>query len=215
MATTSFINALTVYFGPYWYVFAILMLVFGVFAFVLYLDRSDTKRYSAGMAPIAKSCYKNHTTFCRLVDKAGTEVTFESVTDIEHPGLVENEHTLVNPNLVSVKQRGRLTNGVPTLNYVLPYPFPMGFTSSLAIVQLVKKIREDFPALSFIADDLRIISLAFCSDKYLVANCRTAIETSLKMGADLPAEFLFNDDEELGHDDSDEEELGLYVGDEE
>jgi hypothetical protein len=190
MATTSFINALTVYFGPYWYVFAILMLVFGVVSFVLYMDRGDTKRHSAGMSPIAKSCYKNKTTFCRLVDKAGTEVCFESATDPEHPGLAESEHTLVNPNLVSVKQRGRLTNGIPTLNYVLPYHMPMGFASSLAIVQLVQKVRNDIHDLDWISDDLRLVSLLFCSDKYLVANCRTAIETYVKMGVDIPDVFL-------------------------
>jgi len=190
MATTNFIHALTAYFGPYWYVFAILAGIFGLASFFLYMDKSDTRRFSANMSPVAKKCYKNKSTFCRLVDKAGTEIAFESATDTEHPGLVDSDHTLVNPNLVSAKQRGRLTNGVPTLNYVLPYHFPIGFSSALAITQLVKMIRDDHGELGWISDDFRMISLLFCSDKYLVANCRTAIETYVKMGVDIPDAFL-------------------------
>jgi len=203
MATTNFLNALTMYFGPYWYVFAILAGIFGIASFFLYMDKSDTKRFSANMSPIAKACYKNKTTFGRIVDKAGTELPFECATDIEHPGLVNNEHTLVNPNIVSVKQRGRLTNGVPTLNYVLPYHFPMGFSSTLALVQLVTMIRADHDEVDWISDDLRMISLMFCSDKYLVANCRTAIETYVRMGVDIPDAFLpeeADDEEEEGDD---------------
>lgn len=205
MATTSFINALTMYFGPFWYVFAILAGVFGLISFFLYMDKSDTKRYSAGMIPIAKSCYKHKTsTFGRIVDKAGTEIPFECVTDIEHPGLADSEHTLCNPNLVSVKQRGRLTNGVPTLNYVLPYHFPMGFSSTLALTQLMKHIRNEHKELDWVSDDLRIISLMFCSDKYLVSNCRTAIETYVKMGVDIPELFLPVEDD---YQEESEEEL--------
>lgn len=196
MATTNFLHALTMYFGPYWYAFAILAGIFGLASFFLYMDKSDTKRFSANMSPVAKTCYKNKSTFCRLVDKAGTEVVFESSTDPEHPGLVSSEHTLVNPNLVSVKQRGRLTNGVPTLNYVLPYHFPIGFSSALAITQLVKMVRDDHGELGWISDDFRVISLMFSSDKYLVANCKTAIETYVKMGVDIPYEFLPEEESE-------------------
>lgn len=199
MATTSIFNAISMYFCPYWYVFAILMGIFGLISFFLYMDKSDTKRFSAGMAPIAKSCYKNKTsTFGRIIDKAGTEVPFQCVTDPEHPGLVDTEHTLCNPTLVSVKQRGRLTNGVPTLNYVLPYHFPMGFSSTLALTQLMQYVRGEHNELDWVSDDLRIISLVFCSDKYLISNCRTAIETYVKMGVEIPEYFLPDeaDDEE-------------------
>jgi len=196
MATTNFLMALTAYLGPYWYVFAILAGIFGLASFFMYMDKNDTKRFSANMSPIAKSCYKNKSTFARIIDKAGTEIPIETVTDPEHPGLVNTEHTLCNPNLVSVKQRGRLTNGVPTLNYVLPYHFPMGFSSTLALVQLIKHIRWSHKELDWVSDDLRLISLMFCSDKYLVSNCRTAIETYVKMGIDIPNEFLPAGDEE-------------------
>ena len=207
MATTNFLNALTMYFGPYWYVFAILAGMFGLASFFLYMDKSDTKRFSAGMSPIVKSCYKNKSTFARVIDKAGTEIPIETVTDPEHPGLADSEHTLCNPNLVSVKQRGRLTNGVPTLNYVLPYHFPMGFSSTLALTQLMKQIRGEHKELDWVSDDLRIISLMFCSDKYLVSNCRTAIETYVRMGVEIPEYFLpdeADDEEEQGGDDYDE-----------
>jgi len=207
MATTHFLNALTLYFGLYWYVFAILAGIFGLVSFFLYMDKSDIKRFSAGMSPIVKSCYKNKTTFARVIDKAGTEIPIQTVTDPEHPGLADSEHTLCNPNLVSVKQRGRLTNGVATLNYVLPYHFPMGFSSTLALTQLMKHIREEHKELDWVSDDLRIISLMFCSDKYLVANCRTAIETYVKMGVEIPDYFLpdeADDEEEQEGDDYDE-----------
>ena len=200
MATTSIFNAISMYFCPYWYVFAILAGIFGLASFFMYMDKSDTKRFSAGMSPIAKACYKNKTTFGRIIDKAGTEVTFECATDPEHPGLADSEHTICNPNLVSVKQRGRLTNGVPTLNYVLPYHFPMGFSSTLALTQMVQYVRGEHKELDWVSDDLRIISLVFCSDKYLISNCRTAIETYVKMGVEIPDAFLPDEDDYDGDD---------------
>ena len=213
MATTALTEAIGAYVGHYWYVPIGACVLFGIGFFILFLEIGDMKKFSAGAAAVRKKCYKDKKTLARLVDKSGTEIEFVSVTDSEHPGLIETDEkkanaALVNPNLVAVKRRGRLSNGIPTLNYSLPYHFPMSFTDALAITQLVQQLRNN-DALSWIADDFRLIGLISCPDKYLTRECEAAIGFYVGIGGDIPEQFLPFDDDE-GEDDFEE-----YEGDDE
>lgn len=195
----TFINALTAYFGPYWFIFAILAAVLGIVVFFLWMERSDLKRYTAGDAFVRKRCYKEKKPLGRIVDRAGTETEFVVEIDSEMPGTVKVEnYTLVAPNLISTNQRGRLTNGIQTLNYVLPYHFPTGFANALAMCQMVKFLRGEKWKIEFgwISDDFSLIHLMFCTDKYLVANCEDVISTYVNMGMAIPDTYLQNDEEE-------------------
>ena len=192
MATTSLYIAIAAQLKEFGVLFAALTLLFGIAAFWLYMDKEELKRYAADVQ-IRKKCYKKKKTLGRIIDKAGTQIEFVCETDEDEPGTVESEHTLVNPNLVSTKNRGRLTNGIPVLEYVLPYFFPMSHNNANALVQLVQHIRENHKELDWIVDDLLLIRLVFCSNKYLSDNCTDVVKTCLKMDVEIPEEFFMEE----------------------
>jgi hypothetical protein len=155
------------------------------------MERSDMKRYASEIL-VRKACYKNKNTLGSITDMAGTEIEFECLTDKDKPGLIKNKNTLINPNLVAASQRGRLTNGIATLHYILPYFFPMSIRDAAALVQTVELIRKDAPQLNWIEDDLVIVKLFFGNDKYLHEDCVDTVHSYLAMGVENP----YGDDED-------------------
>lgn len=205
MATTNFMIALTDNFGPYWYVFLIGMVGFMIASVHLFNERKAWLRYSAGAMPARAAAYKQKKVLGRLADKAGTEIEFVLETDDQYPGTVDAEPTLFNPNLVTTKRRGRLTNGTPLLNYVLPYPMPMSYTDGLALSQLIEHVRKNHPEISWIVDDLLVIMLIGSSEEYLHVNCVNAVETCVGFGIDIPEEFVTEADDDDGYEEYDDE----------
>lgn len=188
----TFLEAVIAYCAPYGYIFAITTFVSAIVIMFLVMERSSLKSYAEDIL-VRKTCKSKNKPLGRIVDKAGTEIEFVVETSPEMPGTVDYKNTtLVAPNLISTNQRGRLKNGVPTLNYVLPYHFPTGFASALAICQMVKFLRSDDYKKEFgwISDDFALIHLMFCTDKYLVVNCIDVISTYIDMGMDIPDEYL-------------------------
>ena len=207
MATTDIYIAIALQLKQLWYVFAIGSVIFGISTMLLYFWKSDVKKYAEDIA-IRKDCYRKKKTLGSIIDKAGTKIEFVCETNPEEPGTVKSEHTLINPNLVSTKSRGRLTNGIPTLDYVLPYVFPMSHNNVNALVQLVKHIRENHKELDWIADDILLIRLVFCSNKYLLDNCKDVVDISIKNDIEIPEEFYYQEEE-----DEDIEEENNYFED--
>lgn len=195
MASLSLYTAIAAQIKEFGVAFAVLALVFGIAAFWLWMIQSDLKRYASDII-IRKDCYRKKKTLGSIIDKAGTKIEFVCLTDEEEPGTVKSEHTLINPNLVSTKNRGRLTNGIPTLEYVLPYFFPMSHNNANALVQLINHVRENHKELDWIVDDLLVIRLLFCSNKYLQDNCIDVVKTCIKMDIEIPDEFYMNNEEE-------------------
>lgn len=194
MATTDFYAAMGVYLSKFWMPFAVGTLVFGLITFWFFMERLDLKRYAQDII-VRKECYRKRKTLGRIIDKAGTQVEFVCDTDDKEPGTVRNDHTLINPNLVSTKNRGRLPNGIPVLDYVLPYLFPMSHNNANALIQLIEHVRENHDEIDWIADELLIIRLLFCSDKYLYDNCVDVIETCIKMDIDIPESFYIDEND--------------------
>lgn len=163
----------------------------------LWFERSDMKRYAEDIIT-RKTCYKNKKTLGSITDMAGTKMEFVCETDKDYPGLAKHKtHTLVNPNLVSTRQRGRLTNGIPTLDYFLPYLFPTSIRSAAALVQTRDYVREHYPNLDWIEDDLDIMKLIFSSNKYLLEDCKQTVTAYIAMGIDIPDVLAAEDEPDM------------------
>lgn len=200
-ATTSIIEALSEYISGLWLVWLAFAIIFGALTLWYYFIMSDLKRYAPDIL-VREACFRNKTTLGSITDMAGTRVEFECTTDKDSPGLVKSKHVLVNPNLVSSRQQGRLPNGIATLDYVLPYHFPFNKTDALALVQTRDYVRDKYPQLDWIEDDVDIIMLAFCNSKYLFENCVNIVVSYMEMGAEMPDEK--EDDTHAYEDDLDE-----------
>lgn len=188
-ASTTILDAIAQYLSGLWIVWLALAIVFGLVTIWYWFRMTDLKRF-AGDILIREACYRNKTTLGSYTDLAGTKIEFECKTNKDSPGLVKNVHTLVNPNLVSTRQRGRLANGIPTLDYVAPYHFPFSKTDALALVQTKEYVRDNFPQLNWVEDDLDIIMLIFCNSKYLYENCVNIVVSYMEMGAELPDDYI-------------------------
>lgn len=197
-ATTSILDLILHYLQSIWYIWLVCTVGFGITTVWYWMERSDMKRYASEIL-VRKACYKNKNTLGSITDMAGTEIEFECLTDKDKPGLVENKNTLINPNLVAANQRGRLTNGIATLKYILPYFFPMSIRDAAALVQTVELIRTNAPQLNWIEDDLVIVKLFFGNDKYLHEDCVDTVHSYLAMGIEIP----YGDDGNLDVDDFD------------
>jgi len=185
-ATTSMIDVISFYLQSVWFIWLSGTVLFGLITLWFWMERSDMKRYADDIL-IRKTCYKNKKTLGSITDMAGTKVEFVCDTDADHPGLTKHKtHTLVNPNLVSTKQRGRLPNGIPTLDYFLPYLFPSSIRSAAALIQTRDYVREHYPGLDWIEDDLDIIKLIFSNNKYLLEDCRQTVTAYMAMGVNVP-----------------------------
>jgi hypothetical protein len=195
-------TALFQMFGPYWYVFLVIAIVLGFSTMWLYFERQKVKKHTAGSSLVRTACYVNKKTLGRLTDKAGTEVEFICSTNADNPGKTEyKNYSLINPNLVDSKQRGRLTNGTPVMCYSLPFLLPVSHSNLAALSQLMEEIKER-GQLSFLTDDLLKIQVLFAPDKYLTKYCKDTIRTILSMGIDLP----YQEDEEEYYTEEDGEQ---------
>ena len=216
-ASTTILDAISQYLSGLWFVWLALFIIFGLISLRYWFKMSDLKMFAPDIL-VREACYRNKTTLGSYTDLAGTRIEFECKTDKDSPGLVKNIHTLVNPNLVSTRQRGRLSNGIPTLEYVAPYHFPFAKTDALALVQTKEYMREHFHQLDWIEDDLDIIMLVFCNSKYLYDNCVNTVVSYMEMGAEIPEEYAVEESEfvDVMGDDlepEDEEDNGLEIED--
>lgn len=196
-ATTSILDLILHYLAGIWYVWLAGTVIFGIATVWYWMERLDLQRYASEIL-VRKACSKNKTTLGSITDMAGTEIEFECLTDKDKPGLVKNKNTLINPNLVAASQRGRLTNGIATLHYILPYFFPMGIRDAAALIQIVELIRKEAPQLNWIEDDLVIVKLFFGNDKYLHEDCVDTVHSYLAMGIEIP---YGEDEDDVGEDD--------------
>lgn len=185
-ATTDVFQIIAFYLQSVWYIWFSGSVLFGAASTWLWLERSDLKKYADDIL-IRKTCYKKKKTLGDITDMAGTTIEFLCDTDKDSPGLAKYKaHTLVNPDLVSTRQRGRLTNGIATLHYVLPYHFPMSIRDAAALIQTRDYVREHYPNLDWIGDDLDIIKLLFSNNKYLAEDCRNTVVAYIAMGVEIP-----------------------------
>ena len=136
-----------------------------------------------------------------IVDRSGTMIPFISEPDERNKGLLVNDnYTLINPDLVKPSARLHLHRGPEMLFYPLPYYFPLNLHSSAALVQLAQDFRNN-KYLNWIPNEIDTLNLLFNGTNTLHEDCRTIIDDAAKFGNEIP-EFLLNDEV---YDDEDEE----------
>ncbi len=195
----------------------LVVVVLALFALSMYLLGQLTKiKKFAYLVQIMSECGNNP--MGMIVDRAGTLIPFVSEPDERNKGLIKNEFTIVNPDLVksSTKRasRIRIKRG-PEINiYPLPYYFPMDIHDASALCQLAKKIRNH-PDFSWIGNERRVLELLFNSTETFAADCRMLVSSSIAMRNIVPDDFFvdpepepeYEEEEELEEEELEEEEL--------
>lgn len=128
-----------------------------------------------------------------IADRAGTLIPFISEPNEKNKGLIDNDFTIVNPDLIKSNtkraSRLRLKGGPEVVIYPLPFYFPFDIHSSAALCQLARKIRKH-PDFSWIGNERRVLELLFNTTDTFEADCRTLITSSVAMHNVVPRSFL-------------------------
>ena len=176
----------------------LVVVVLALFGLSMYLLNQMTKiKKFAYLVSIMSQCGNNPMGL--IVDRAGTLIPFISEPDERNKGLIKNEFTIVNPDLVksSTKRasRIRMKRGPEVNIYPLPYYFPMDVHDASALCQLAKKIRNH-PDFAWIGNERRVLELLFNSTETFAADCRMLVSSSIAMRNIVPEDFFVDPDEE-------------------
>jgi hypothetical protein len=152
-----------------------------------------------------------------IVDRSGTAIPFVSEPDERNKGLIKNDYTIVNPDLIksSTKRASRLKfrNGPETLIYPLPFYFPMDIHDAAALCQLARKVRKH-PDFSWIGNERRLLELIFNGTETFEEDCRMLVSTSISADNVVPEEFYIDPEPEYEEDEEEEEEEEVEEEDE-
>lgn len=112
-----------------------------------------------------------------LVDLSGRILTFKGTkVRPQDPHLKKDDYgLLLDPRLASKMPRSTLEDGTPTLFYGANFHFPIAPNGARTIVQLIRRIRRDYPQLNFIRDDIVLIELLTKSGEDLPKDISTVL----------------------------------------
>lgn len=134
-----------------------------------------------------------------MVDPTGRQLYFNGEKERREEAKLKNEDygLLIDPLLMGKLPESRLVDGSRQYFYGAGFYFPTSPNGARTIVQLVRKIRSEYPQLNFIRDDITIIELLFKTGSDLPKD----IETVIKQ---YPLEDYYGNDaiQELGIDKS-------------
>ena len=195
----------------------LVVVVLALFGLSMYLLNQMTKiKKFAYLVQIMSECGNNP--MGMIVDRAGTLIPFVSEPDERNKGLIKNEFTIVNPDLVksSTKRasRIRMKRGPEVNIYPLPYYFPMDIHDAAALCQLAKKIRNH-PDFSWIGNERRVLELLFNSTETFAADVRMLVSSSIAMKNIVPDDFFVDPEPEYEEEDEEDEEEELEEVEEE
>lgn len=96
-----------------------------------------------------------------LVDLSGRILTFKGTkARPQDPHLKKDDYgLLLDPRLASKMPKSTLEDGTPILFYGANFHFPISPNGARTMVQLIRKIRKEYPQLNFIRDDIVIMEL--------------------------------------------------------
>jgi len=124
-----------------------------------------------------------------MVDPSGRQLYFNGDKERREDAKLKNEDygLLLDPMLMGKLPESRLEDGTRQYFYGTGFYFPTSPNGARTIVQLIKKIRKEYPMLNFIRDDITLIELLFKAGSDLPKD----IETVIKQ---YPLEDYFGDD---------------------
>ncbi len=96
-----------------------------------------------------------------MVDPSGRFYHFNAEKERKQDCKLKKEDygLLLDPNTVSKMPRSRLEDGTQVFMYGAGFHFPVDPNGARTIVQLVAKIRKEYPKLNFIRDDIVLLEL--------------------------------------------------------
>lgn len=191
----SIVSAVTAI-SPLVIVLIVSTIVLGVAVFYLYDKQMKINKYAHLITMMAKADNKGGLPkpLGIIVDRSGKMIPFICEPDARNKGLLDDEHTLINPDLVKPSARSKFHRGPDTLFYPLPYFFPMSIHNSAALVQLAKGIRNN-KYFNWIPNEVSVLCLLFNGTNTLYKDCLTIVDNAVKFGNEIP-EFLLSDDYE-------------------
>lgn len=209
MATTDYITAFLAYMQQLIIVWLVLSVAGCSAAYWLYSERCKMKAYASDIF-IRRRCKEERKPLGTLTNKSGTHFEFVVDPHPDKPGVLDyKDFTLRNPNLSSSKVRGHLANGIPCIDYVVSYDFPVSHQTTVALDQLLKHVRKEHPELAFI-DEIYIIEGVFKESKYAYDDFVQLVEKYIAIGVDIPDNIFM---ENMGVEDEEFETIDVMGDD--
>lgn len=113
-----------------------------------------------------------------LVDLSGRHFFFNAEKDKPHDVKLKKDDygLMLDSRLASKRPRSRLEDGVSLMYYGTNFHFPVDPNGARTIVQLVRKIREEYPKLNFIRDDIVLLELLIKSGEDIAHDVDIVLE---------------------------------------
>jgi len=129
-----------------------------------------------------------------MVDPAGRNLFFNGDKEKKEDAKLKNSDygLLIDPLLMGKLPESRLADGTRQFFYGAGFYFPASPNGARTIVQLVRRIRKEYPQLNFIRDDITLMELLFKTGADLPKDIDTVIQQ-------YPLEDFFGDNVEY-HD---------------
>jgi hypothetical protein len=96
-----------------------------------------------------------------LIDLSGRHFFFNAEKDKPHDVKLKKDDygLMLDSRLASKRPRSRLEDGISIMYYGTNFHFPVDPNGARTLVQLVRKIRKEYPQLNFIRDDIVLLEL--------------------------------------------------------
>lgn len=113
-----------------------------------------------------------------MVDPTGRQLYFNGEKERKEEAKLKNEDygLLIDPLLMGKLPESRLVDGSRQYFYGAGFYFPTSPNGARTIVQLVRKIRKEYPQLNFIRDDITLVELLFKTGSDLPKDIETVIK---------------------------------------
>lgn len=113
-----------------------------------------------------------------LVDLSGRHFFFNAEKDKPHDVRLKKDDygLMLDSRLASKRPRSRLEDGVSVMYYGTGFHFPVDPNGARTIVQLVRRIRKEYPQLNFIRDDIVLMELLIKSGNDIAHDVNIVLE---------------------------------------
>lgn len=113
-----------------------------------------------------------------MVDLSGRHLFFNAVKDKPYDVKLKKDDygLLLDSRLASKRPKSRLEDGTSIMYYGTNFHFPIDPNGARAVVQLITKIRKEFPKINFIRDDIVPLELLTKSGDDLLHDAGTVLE---------------------------------------
>lgn len=134
-------------------------LIIGLVYFFIYW--SDMRSKNPELHVFNTARHKPFLDIVALIDLSGRHFFFNAEKDKPHDVKLKKDDygLMLDSRLASKRPRSRMEDGISIMYYGTNFHFPVDPNGARTIVQLVRKIRKEYPQLNFIRDDIVLLEL--------------------------------------------------------